>query len=410
MTGVVKSPSLPDHPILAAWASALNDTGNFAEILDTNWRYVFVTDELSVTRQALGLPAIPIGAHLLSAEGVQAELGGSWPSPEVRRAWFLTAGRYVLASTPGGREELRRLVHPEFADLVDELQSLDHPVVAVLAPLRERAAAFGVAAGSTASGANADMPATAFTFPIEESHEHVVGFCAVIKPAAGMSLLAAATARADLVHLERMRVVERPDRRPGAILMADLESSTLLSRRLSTAQYFALIRRLIRAADHCIINAGGVVGRHAGDGVVALFLDETTGSESAAASACITAARTLRDALVDIAARSSLSEAELSMRFGLHWGATLYMGRIMTEGRSEVTALGDEMNEAARIEACATGGRMFASKTLIERLNHADANSLGLDTSHMTYTLLTDLSTATDKARRDAPSIAVCEL
>jgi len=410
MTGVVKSPSLPDHPILAAWASALNDTGNFAEILDTNWRYVFVTDELSVTRQALGLPAIPIGAHLLSAEGVQAELGGSWPSPEVRRAWFLTAGRYVLASTPGGREELRRLVHPEFADLVDELQSLDHPVVAVLAPLRERAAAFGVAAGSTASGANADMPATAFTFPIEESHEHVVGFCAVIKPAAGMSLLAAATARADLVHLERMRVVERPDRRPGAILMADLESSTLLSRRLSTAQYFALIRRLIRAADHCIINAGGVVGRHAGDGVVALFLDETTGSESAAASACITAARTLRDALVDIAARSSLSEAELSMRFGLHWGATLYIGRIMTEGRSEVTALGDEMNEAARIEACATGGRMFASKTVIERLNHADANSLGLDTNHMTYTPLTDLSTATDKARRDAPSIAVCEL
>jgi class 3 adenylate cyclase len=412
MTGVVKSSSLPDHPILAAWASALNETGYWAEIVDANWRYVFVTDELSVTRQALGLPPIPIGAHLLSAEGVQAELSGSWPSPEVRRVWFLTAGRYVLASTPGGREELRRLVDPEFADLVDELPSLDHPAVAVLAPLRERVAAFGdVAAGSTASvGRSAFAPNTAITFPIKDSREHVVGFCAVIKPVTGMSHLSAATASADLVHLERMRVVERPDRRPGAILMADLESSTLLSRRLSTAQYFSLIRRLIRAADQCIIDAGGVVGRHAGDGLVALFLDETTGSESAAARACITAARTLRDALVDIAARSSLSEAELSLRFGLHWGATLYMGRIMTEGRSEVTALGDEMNEAARLEACATGGRMFASKTLIERLNHADANSLGLDTTQMTYTLLTDLSTATDKARRDAPAIAVCEL
>ena len=408
MTGVVKSSSLPDHPILAAWASALNETGHWATITDSNWRYVFVTDELSVSYQALGLPAVPVGAHLLSAEGVEyvlAQLGGSWPSPEIRRAWFLTSGRYVLASTPGGREELRRLVDPEFADLVDELQPLDHPVVSVLDPLRERDAA-----SSMASGANADLPTTAITFRIEDSHEHVVGFCAVIKPAAGMSHLAAATARADLVHLERMRVVERPDRRPGAILMADLESSTLLSRRLPTAQYFALIRRLIRAADHCIIDAGGVVGRHAGDGVVALFLDETTGSESAAARACITAARTLRNALVDLAARSSLSEAELSLRFGLHWGATLYMGRILTEGRSEVTALGDEMNEAARIEACATGGRMFASKTLIERLNQADANSLGLDTSHVTYTPLTDLSTATDKARRDAPSIAVCEL
>jgi class 3 adenylate cyclase len=38
-----------------------------------------------------------------------------------------------------------------------------------------------------------------------------------------------------------------------------------------------------------------------------------------------------------------------------------------------VTALGDEVNEAARIEACASGGRMLASKTLIERLDPNDA-------------------------------------
>ena len=400
MTGAVKSHSLPDHPILAAWASALNDAGYWAEIFDADWRRVFVTDELLVSWRALGLPDVPVGAHVLSAENLQfvaAQLGGSWPSPEVRRAWFLGAGRYVLASTPGGREELRRLVDPELADLVDELQTLDHPGV--------------FAAGSKGlSGAIAEEPNTAISFRIEDGHEHLVGTCGMIKPAAGMSHLAAATATADLAHLERMRVVERPDRHPGAILMADLEASSLLSRRLSTAHYFALIRRWIRAADHCIIHTGGIVGRHAGDGVVALFLDETTGSESAAARACITAARTLRHTLADIAVRSNLSEAELSLRFGLHWGATLYMGRILTEGRSEVTALGDEMNEAARIEACATGGRMLASKTLIERLDRADADALGLDTSHTTYIPLTDLSTATDKARRDAPSIAVCEL
>jgi class 3 adenylate cyclase len=82
----------------------------------------------------------------------------------------------------------------------------------------------------------------------------------------------------------------------------------------------------------------------------------------------------------------------------------------VTRGRSEVTALGDEMNEAARIEACATGGRVLASKALIERLNREDAAALGLDTAHLKYTPLGDLSTATDKARRDAPSIAVCEV
>ena len=192
--------------------------------------------------------------------------------------------------------------------------------------------------------------------------------------------------------------------------MADLEASSPLARHLSTAQYFAFVRRLVRTADRCIIDAGGIVGRHAGDGIVAFFLADTAGSESAAARACITAARAVRDTLPDIAARSELSVAECSLRFGLHWGATLYMGRILTGGRSEVTALGDEVNEAARIEACATGGRTLASKSLIERLNRADADALGLDTSHTTYTPLAELATATDKARRDAPSIAVCEI
>lgn len=207
-----------------------------------------------------------------------------------------------------------------------------------------------------------------------------------------------------------MRLVERPDRRPAAILIADLEASSPLARRLSTAQFFAFGRRFVRAADQCIADEGGIVGRHAGDGVVAFFLAETAGSESAAANSCITAARALRNTLREIAARSDIPEADIALRFGLHWGAMLYVGRILTAGRSEVTALGDEVNETARMEACATGGRTLASKSLVERLNSADAVVLGIDPSRTTYTPLAELSTATDKARRDAPSIAVCEI
>ena len=81
-------------------------------------------------------------------------------------------------------------------------------------------------------------------------------------------------------------------------------------------------------------------------------------------------------------------------------GLTLYVGWIITVGRSKVTAIGDEVNEAARIEACATGGRTFASKLLVERLNTSDAQALAIDSQHATYTLLGDLDTATDKARR----------
>ena len=121
------------------------------------------------------------------------------------------------------------------------------------------------------------------------------------------------------------------------------------------------------------------MGRHAGDGVTAFFLAETAGSESQAARSCIAASRALRAALGEVAARSEIPEADVSLRFGLHWGATLYVGRILTAGRSEVTALGDEVNETARIEACATGGRTLASKSLIERLNPTDAQAIGIE-------------------------------
>ena len=162
--------------------------------------------------------------------------------------------------------------------------------------------------------------------------------------------------------------------------------------------------------EDTVIDAGGLVGRHVGDGVVAFFLTETAGSESAAASACIAAARALRAAVRDVAARSELQPEDVVLRFGLHWGSTLYVGNISTGGRSEVTALGDEVNEAARIEACATGGRALASKSLIERLDPDDSARLGLDPDRVTYTPLTDLATATEKARRDAPAIAVCDV
>jgi class 3 adenylate cyclase len=63
-------------------------------------------------------------------------------------------------------------------------------------------------------------------------------------------------------HFERMQQVMKPGRRPAAILFADLESSSPLASRLSTASYFALARRMARAADRCVVEAGGLVGRH----------------------------------------------------------------------------------------------------------------------------------------------------
>ena len=112
----------------------------------------------------------------------------------------------------------------------------------------------------------------------------------------------------------------------------------------------------------------------------------------------------------DVAARSGLEPADVTVRFGLHWGATLHLGLISTAGRTEVTALGDGVNECARIEACATGGRTLASKDLLERLTDEMADELDLDIDAIDYMPLGELDTATDKVQRDAALISVAEL
>ena len=138
-------------------------------------------------------------------------------------------------------------------------------------------------------------------------------------------------------------------------------------------------------------------------GLFESFADDLSGHPHAR----IAAARSLRDAVADIAARSDLGPNDVVLRFGMHWGTNLYVGQIATAGRTEVTALGDQVNETARIEACATGGHALASKDLIEHLQSEDAAALDLNPDTITYTPLGDLGTATDKARRDAPAIAV---
>jgi len=289
-------------------------------------------------------------------------------------------------------------VDPRLRDLVDGLSPA------------EDLTAFTYVLASFAMGVSAPSDFKVLVTRIHDASGQFVGIVLQAMTPVGMATLGALALIGDLGHFERMMGVAKAGRRPAAILFADLEGSSALSRRLSTASYFNLGRRLARAADQCVIDAGGLVGRHVGDGVVAFFPSETAGSDSAAARACIEASRSLREAVAEVAARSELQPEAVVLRFGLHWGANLYVGNISTAGRSEVTALGDEVNEAARIEACASGGRALASKDLIERLDPEDAAALGLDPDHVTYTPLGELTTATEKARRDAPTIPVCEV
>lgn len=220
--------------------------------------------------------------------------------------------------------------------------------------------------------------------------------------------------RGDERMFERMANLQEPTRCQGAILFADLQGSSRLSRILPTSTYFSFIRSLATSADAAIASNGGVVGRHAGDGVSGFFLMSDGGNASEVAASVISAAQTIRsnaiDAIAQVVREADLEPSDYGMNIGLHWGASLYMGQLVPGGRLDVTALGDSVNECARIQEAARGGVVLASKQLVEQLAVEDAQRVGVELDHLVYRTVSELDDASKKAIQDAGLIPVTKL
>jgi class 3 adenylate cyclase len=230
----------------------------------------------------------------------------------------------------------------------------------------------------------------------------ILGFIG-LRPAL-VSLLA----RGDETMYERMAKLVEPQSHEGAILFCDLQGSTDLARRLPTSEYFRLIRSLWTEIDALVANNGGIIGKHAGDGASAFFLVHDLGSASDAVSAAIRTARAIHDRSEDIFATGL--ERSCLMRIGVHWGSSLYLGQLVPGGRLDVTALGDAVNECARIQDCADPHQTLASKQLIEQLSADDAAALGVVSDKLRYSPLSEIKNITDQALAVAGAIPVAAL
>jgi class 3 adenylate cyclase len=248
----------------------------------------------------------------------------------------------------------------------------------------------------------------------DKTTEEFIGRAMLYGPSLPASVLSL-VARGDEAMFRRMSRLVDPGRRQAAVLFADLQASSVLSRRLPSSAYFKLVRAITTAMDAEVVRNTGIVGKHAGDGVTAFFLAEDLGSPSRAARAAIQAARAMvegaRAAASEIKDETGLLELDdCLINVGIHWGGALYMGQLVTGGRLEATALGDEVNECARIQETAREGQILASKALVERLTDDDARSLGVDPDGVLYSTIADMAEATAKAKRDAGGIPVTEL
>ena len=388
-------PRLPEHPELREIALVIERTGMMGEILDDRFRSVFVSSE---TARAIGLSADE--AHGLRGQSLIARSFHE-SYAEIVRVTEESGTAWAQHNVP----IMRRYLQPGDPDF-DEVFDLAAPYAAKVEPVEAAPRAWHDTLSfpshlrfrRTMLGDQQQVHVR-----INDDAGRFIGVVYLYRGTVRESLLNR-LGRGDPRLFERMDRVSEPGRRPAGILFADLEASGALSRRLSSRGYFDLIRDLTDLIDSSVIARDGIVGKHAGDGGSALFLAaDFDGSESAAARATIEAARAIRNG----AEHLGPDEVSVRVHIGVHWGATLMIGQVATSGRLEVTALGDQMNEGARIEAAAKDGAILASKDLIERLDAEDGQATGIDPDAIAYTPLGELDGASDKVIRDAGAIPV---
>jgi class 3 adenylate cyclase len=399
MSSPPSPPSWPENPGLRTIAEQLEAAGWAAEIFDSEWRLVWVSSGILELIDESDPDRIGYGRHIF--EHLRHDTWTKLVTPESLVSMLEVELPMILHDMPGGKEELKRIAGPELEDFIDSIEEKSPP------PIRASQIEF----------VQGDLPPIEVNllvvrvYSVEGDHIGRLFFYGPSLPPAIMTLVA----RGDRDMFERAARLVEPGRRPSAILFADVQDSGVLSRRLPSATYFSLLRAVITSVDEVIGSYCGIVGKHAGDGATAFFLADDLGSRSAAVRAAIEAAREISVVAREAAKKlsedaDSLDPDDVNVNVGVHWGGQLYMGQLVTGGRLEITALGDRVNEAARIQESARDGEVLASKSLLEHLSEEDARLLGLDPDAVFYRTVEELPGATDKAKRDAGTIPVTSL
>ncbi|HEV2755976.1 MAG TPA: adenylate/guanylate cyclase domain-containing protein [Actinomycetota bacterium] len=385
----------PLDPELAHWASLLEELRWAGFLLDADFRLVWASPDV---RRFLGSPTdeeMGYGLHVLAAFAQDAWRRSA--TPESRRRLTQDLAAVVLADAAA------RGVDVEYVP--DRLT----PLLEGIEP-RPFTRPFASSFEYVEPRGEGDLPVmrvNVLVMPLRDGDGDFVGAFALgymsVRPG-----LVALLARGDEAMYEGMAKLVEPSSREVAILFCDLGGSTDLARTLPSAQYFRLIRSLWTEIDALVARNRGIVGKHAGDGATAFFLVDDLGSASEAAAAAIRTARGIHERSHDVF--GDAPDASCLMRVGLHWGRSLYIGQLVPGGRLDVTALGDAVNECARIQECAEPRQTLASKELLERLSDHDAAAIGLDVVEVRYRTVSELSGASAKARAAAGAIPVTVL
>jgi class 3 adenylate cyclase len=139
------------------------------------------------------------------------------------------------------------------------------------------------------------------------------------------------------------------ERQTVTILFADLRGSTALADKLAPEQVIAVMNAYLRLMARSVIDAGGILDKFTGDGLMAIF--GAMGDPAHGAPAAARAALAIRRSITALnLERARTGEPVVQFGVGMHTGDVV-LGAIGLPERSDYTAIGDAVNTASRMES-----------------------------------------------------------
>ena len=155
-----------------------------------------------------------------------------------------------------------------------------------------------------------------------------------------------------------------------SMLFADVRGSTALSEKMSPTEFSQLINRFYTASTRVITNEDGLVEKLAGDAVAAFWGAGFAGPDYVQ--------RTLKVAqnLLRVMARQ-----QIPVGIGVHSGVAFFGAMGTADGLTNISAIGEEVNTAARLASKAAAGEIIVSEQALKAagLDGSDLESRSLE-------------------------------
>ena len=142
---------------------------------------------------------------------------------------------------------------------------------------------------------------------------------------------------------------------PMSMLFIDVRGSTALSEKMSPTEFSQLINRFYAAATNIIVDEDGLVEKLAGDSVAAFWGAGFAGPGYVRRT-------------IDVAQNllRAMARQKIPVGIGVHAGVAYFGAMGTAGGLVEISAIGDEVNLAARLASKAAPGEIIVSEQAIQ--------------------------------------------